>query len=367
MTEIINKCTLMKEKTSYHQVRRAQAKIAAYLHFGDHDLSCFLGREAFSIMANRLASHYFHRSANLALWQHIEELYTVELIMAPILQRLPMSCKFDWHAGHIMSWLRTNIRGNINRNHFGLREIPREFAPDLLAQNLETLGIHDNDMVEVLQDLHRRHACGTTLQHRLAHQIFDPILLCDARQGYELRFGNQFIRLEREPFPGSVDLRVNQADVLNFRISVCEHRGGRHLEILIAPELLSNFRHKIQQILSLHAPPQYKLQQIEVAIRNLVELTRPARSAGDQVKDQKKWLTDKLRPLSSTAPDAKAVANRLLTQWLSRVDNKLHLKKPTFFLDPKIIDEKTFITFFSPYREMAYENRSPKGYDIAGF
>jgi len=352
MAEIRHKSDVMATQNAYRLVRRSQAAIACYLHFGAGDLSKYLDRDSFQIMATRLAEHFFHRSTGLAIHAQIVELYHALLILAPILQRLPLSCKFDWHRGHVLGFCRRNASGQAGRFHVSIREVERAYLPELLAANLELTGIHDADMVAVLQDYYRRHCGGTALKDLLAHQIFDPIMMASMKDGFELRHGSQLLRMERTPFEGSVDLRSQSVTVLDFCIRSVEHRGGRHLEITISEECLADFREHINRVVAASASPEYKLTTIENRLRDFAERTRPARSALPQIMELRIWLANKLRGLAGTSQVAKVLPNFLVNQWLLRVDPRLYLKSPTFFLDPSAIDEKTFMTFFSPYREV---------------
>ena len=176
MPTIEFRSAVTKERTAFAMLCRAQASIASYLHFGMGDLTKYLERDAFQMVATRLADHYFHRSKDLAIYGQVVELYLALLILAPILQRLPLSCRFDWHRSHVLGFIRINASRRIGRFYIAIRQVARSYQPDLLAANLEQIGIHDAGMVEVLQDLYRRHAGGRTLKDLLAHQLFDPIL-----------------------------------------------------------------------------------------------------------------------------------------------------------------------------------------------
>lgn len=340
------------DSTAFSLVRRGQASIASFLHFGTGDLEKYLERNAFQIMATRLADRYFHRSKELVIYTQVVELYHLLLIMAPILQRLPLSCRFDWHRGHVLGHFRRNASGRIGRFHIANREVVRAYQPDLLAANLETIGIHDAGMVEVLLNLYRHHAGGKALKDLLAHQLFDPILMSSQKEGYELRHGNRLLRLEKTAFDGSVDLRKQDFTILDFCIRSVDHRGGRHLDIFISEGCLSEFRQRIRAVIAFPATPEYKLTIIENRLRDFVERTRPARSALPQIQELKIWLANKLRGLAGTSRAATLLPNLLVNLWLQRVDSDLYFKSPTFFLDPSIIDEKTYLTFFSPYREV---------------
>jgi hypothetical protein len=339
------------ERTAYHAVRRAQGSIAQYCHFRDGDLSRYLSRDSFATVAGRLADKYFHKSRGMAIWEMATEIYHVLLIMAPIVQRLQLSTKYDWHRGHVLSWFRVQCSNRRKRYH-AVREIERAFQPDLLGTNLAQLGVHDSAMMETILELYRRHCGGRTLKDLLAHQLFDPIIMMNVREGYELRHGNRLYRLEKDQFAGSVDIRTQLVSILDFSLTSSAHKTGRFLEVRMADVVLKQFQDAIKSILDMPAAPQFKLQRIEVRIRDLVERTRPARSAWPQVLELKRWLGHKLQKLAGTVPEAKLLPHLLANLWLQRSDHRLHLKSPSFFYDISKYDEKTYLMFFSPYREV---------------
>lgn len=349
---IIRKEPMIVENTEYHLVRRAQASIAGYRHFDDGHLVKYLERDSFQSLANSLVEKFFHCSKNLALSDEARDLYLAHLVMAPVLQRLPLTVKYDWHRGHVMSFFRINAGNRIKRFHFLKREILRSYQPELLITNLDLLGVHDSGMVEVLQSHYRRHAGGTTLKNLLAHQLFDPILMMNLKQGYELRHGNRFYRLEKNHFEGSVDLRSESATISDFQIKSIEHASGCYLEILISTECLNRFREKVASVITAPASPDYKMMQLEDCIRDFIEKVRPARSAQPQIMDLKQWLANKLRRLAATKPEIKILPNILVNYWLQRSDYRLHIKAPTFFLDPSAHSKRIYVNFFSPYREV---------------
>ncbi|NTV48724.1 MAG: hypothetical protein HGB32_14990 [Geobacteraceae bacterium] len=341
----------LAHSTAFHLVVRAQSSIASYLHFGNGDLSKFLERDSFLAIATRLTDHFFHRSAALAIHAQVVDLYLALLIMAPILQRLPLSAKFDWHRGHLTGFFRSHVNGRKKRYHFASRTVNRTYSPEDLVANLDRLGVHDAGIVALLLDLYRRHAGGTALKDLLAHQLFDPILMSTLKQGYELRHGNRFFRLEKAPFPGSIDLRREAVTLLDFQMFSVEHTGGHHLEIFIAENSLAEFRENVTSLLGSATDPEYKAKRIETYIRDLVERTRPARSALPQLLELKLWLITKLRKLAGNSPEVMILPHLLVNLWLQRSDSRLYLKDPNFFLNSSH-SEKTFVTFFSPYREV---------------
>jgi hypothetical protein len=351
MATITSKAQRLLSNTAYHMVRRAQASIGSYLNFGTGDLTQYLERESFTLMATRLTDRYFNRSKDLQINKQVISIYISLLIMAPILQRLPLSFRFDWHRGHLLSFIRTNSSGSVGRFHVAQREVKRNYQPDLLAANLAAFGIHDGGVVAVLQDLYRRHSGGTTLQHRLAHQLFDPIMLVTEKQGYELRIGNHLLRMEKLPFEGSTDLRRAAYTLLDFSIRSVAHNGGYHLEIQIAESCIAEFRQHVDRIMDSSVAPDYKQTAVENRIRDFVERTRSARSAKPQILELKRWLANKVRKLAGASPEAKLLSELLVNLWLQRVDAHLYVKSPNFFFSPEQHDEKTYTVFFSPYRE----------------
>jgi hypothetical protein len=342
----------LMENTTYYLVRRAQARIAAYRNFGDGDLAMFLERKSFDTMAERMAAHFFHKSADLAIYDQVKELFKVAMIMAPILQRIPYSSKVDWHRGHVMSWFRCNISIRRMRFHLSIKDTSRVYDPERLSARLEALGIRDALMVEVLKDIYRRHAGGTTLRDILAHQIFDPILFTNDNDDFQLRHGAHVFQMDKARSDASIDLRVKSATVLDYRIKTVKKDERYHLDIKISDACLKEFQDDIKYILKLTSTPTEKVERIENKIRNLVERTRSARSALPQIERLKLWLSAKLKPLSANTAEAAVLPNVLVNWWLGRVDSKLYVKSPNMFFDPSQYDEKTFVTFFSPFREV---------------
>lgn len=351
MAEIKHSADAMLERTAYFLVRRAQASIADYRHFGPGDLCQYLERPAFEVMANRLAEKYFHRSANLALYRGVQGLYVPYLVVAPLLQRLTYSAKLDWHAGHILSWFRRYCAGRPARVHVAVKEVPRLFAPEKLLASLEALGVRDTDFSALLADHCRRGYGEPTARGRLLNTLFDPLLLLHEREGFALRVGNRFFRAEKEAFSGSVDLRKGYLSVGNYRLRVTAHGSGQHLEIAIADARRKSFRDAVKGILRGNSEPGTKYRLIGNEIRDFVEKTRFARSAGDEVVELKQWLQTKLRSLSGTDRRFKELPDYLVKSWFDRGEHRLFLPRPNFFLDPQSIPEEVYLTFFSPYRE----------------
>jgi len=351
MAEMKLKVDTMQERTAYTLVRRAQAAVAGYRHFGPGDLCRFLERTAFEIMATKLAEKYFHRSTNLALYQAVINLYVLYLIVAPLLQRVPYSAKLDWHPGHVLSWFRRYCAGRPGRVHVAVKEVARSYAPDTLLANMEALGLHDNEFNALLLDQFRRGYGEPTVQGRLLNTLFDPVMMLSEREGFALRLGNRYFRAEKEPFPGSCDLRKGHLTFGNYRIGVKGHGDGQHLEIRISDERRHAFRHAVKEILKGKAEPAFKYRLVREEIRDFVEKTRFARSAEAEVVELKQWLQTKLRSLSGTDRKFKELPDFLVKSWFDRGDHRFYLSRPNFFLDHSTVPKEVFLNFFSPYRE----------------
>ena len=95
------------KQNDYYLLRRAQAVIAAYQHFGNGDLSKYLDRASFNTIAEKLTTQYFYKSSAL-VQTLVMQVYLALLVLAPVLQRQQMSCKLDWHIGHVLSFIRRN-------------------------------------------------------------------------------------------------------------------------------------------------------------------------------------------------------------------------------------------------------------------
>lgn len=80
-------------KSNYLLVRRAQASITSYCHFGKKHLSTYLDRPAFQELAQELAQKYFHKSISNAVFPEIVDVYAAYLVISSLLQRLPLSVR----------------------------------------------------------------------------------------------------------------------------------------------------------------------------------------------------------------------------------------------------------------------------------
>jgi len=352
MAVINSLSTKLEQNTAYYQLRRSQARIASFLHFRTGSLSRYLKSTSFKLMANRLAEKYFHLSQGAAMYESIVELYMILLIIAPILQRIPLSMRFDWHTGHVLSVFRADCSRRRNRIFYACREIPREYAPETLSANLQRLGIHDAIMVKWLHKLYDRHTGGKGLQHTLANQLFDPIMLLHVMTGRELRVGNRLHRLEKTEFQECVDIRRSPAAVFDYLVLCVDDAKGRHTDIKLSDAAISRFKYRVTNILAQSNSPAFKEQLITSAIDDFSMRSRWARSSLEQILGLKSWLAGKLTALSATQADVRRLPDILVNTFLMQVDTKLYFKAPNFFLNRDSVIEKAYFNIFTPYREV---------------
>lgn len=350
-----------KDKTGipgndFYLMRRGQAFITQRLHFGEGELCAFRDRSSFQSIAKICAEKYFHQAGEGDVFPFICELYTDVMIMAPILQRLPYSFKFDWTRAHVLSWFRTACNDNIKRFFFSTETCPRSYNVDLLRLNLETLGVHDSAYVDVLVEQFKRHYAGPYLRSDLANRIFDPICLLNQATGYRLRVGNIIYRLEKAPFPGSIDLREKQAKVLGaYRVRHVSKKAGSYLEIILTHDFTDQFKSVVTSIIESSASPRHKIYVINDRISDLLQTMKFARSSWPQAKDLQNWLVTKMRPLYGSLKDFKRREKGFRVEYLENRQDSLSLPTPNFFFNPKDVDLSTFLKYMSPYKEKINE------------
>lgn len=336
---------------AYFLMRRGQAVITQRLHFSEGELCAYRDRDSFQAIAKIATAKYFHQSTG-ELLPVICDLYTDYMVTAPIIQRLPYTFRVDWTRGHVLSWIRANCNDNIKRYYFSAATYPRTFDPDLLRRNLDVLGVHDSQYIEVLTEQYKRHYGGACLRSDLAHRLFDPILLLNQEEGFRLRVGNSLYRLEKTPFPGCTDLRVKQAKVLgSFRIRHITKKGGTYLEIILTHDAIDKFKQTVCSILDSSASPRHKVYVINDKISDFMETLRFARSAWQQALDLQNWLVCKMRPLYGALKDVKRREKGLRGEYTDKRQDSLFLPRPNFFWNPRDVELSDYLRYMSPYRE----------------
>lgn len=340
---------------AYHLMRRGQAVITQRQFFDEGELCAFRDRDSFQTVAKISASKYFHQAQKGDVFPFICDLYVDVMVMFPIIQRLPYSFKIDWTPGHVLSWVRANCNDHIKRFFYSAETHPRTFNPGLLRQNLAELGVHDFVYVDVLVEQYKRHYSGPHLRSALANRIFDPIVLLK-QTGFRLRVGNTVYQLEKQPFPGCIDLREKHGKVLGvFRVRHIRKKAGNYLEIILTHDATDRFKETISSILDSSASPNHKLYVVNDRVSDFMETLKYARSAWPQAKDLQNWLVSKMRPLYGTLIDAKRREKGLRSEYVDNREDSLSLSTPNFFWNPKIVDLNSYLKYMSPYKERNHE------------
>lgn len=371
----------------YNRLRYLLAGIARCLTFYDKELLEAVNSASCRAFAARATEHYFHKSRFAAIYGDMMLMFQCLTVMAPILQRQLNSMGFDWHAGTILTWFRVNTAHSVRKYFYGCDEHPRVPDPLLLRSNLHHLGIYDQKFCELLEMIYRAYYGRRTVSGKLANVLFDPIMFCKLGDIKTLRVGNRIFRLEKKPFPGSIDLRSAQAVVFGYRIQRIEWeervplakgelpktrkkdavktkmvtRGM--LEITIAEEHFSTFKNHVKTVLHSGLSLKYKIVILDRHVGAFVMSIRHARNSFEQIVELKRWLHHRLEPLRIEA-DKKArvkpdplydVLHRLsdimVNKYLMLSNYQRYFRRPNFFYDPLEHDELTLLRFFSPYRE----------------
>lgn len=207
-------------------------------------------------------------------------------------------------------------------------------------------------MVKVLHKLYDRHTGGKGLQHTLANQLFDPIMLLHEMKGHELRIGNQLHRTEKTVFSGCIDLRRKRAAVFDYLLLYVNDANGRHTDIKLSEAAINRFKRRVKNILTQPNSPIIKEKLITSAISDFSMRSRWASSAFDQIMELKSWLAGMLTALSATRVDVRYLPEVLVNTFLQKVDKELYLKAPNFFFNRDSVDEATYLNIFTPYREV---------------
>jgi hypothetical protein len=276
---------------------------------------------------------------------------------------------------------------NIGRWHFGCQELPRVPDPVVLRENLHHLRIFDSRFTDILEMLMRCYYGRNTVSGQLANCLFDPLMFCRLGDRHTLRVGNKLFRLEKQAFPGSIDLRTNSAEVLGYSIRRVEKlerfplpgkRTGQKgkkkrqqvrvvrrgmLEIAVSSELINSFKSKAVAIINCSASVEYRIHELDGLMVSFLSSVRYARTGFEQVLHLSRWLANNLKPLH-TAVDRRKKFNRrkppvqvppfpkiLLSRFQNNLDTHRHYPRPNFFYDPHEHPEELFLQFVSPYRE----------------
>lgn len=331
-----------------------QGRLARVRSFPDGELLEKFQSASVRTYADRLATKYFPRckSEGWAVFDDVRQLYGLYLVLAPVLQREREAFRCDWHRGHLLTWVRRQANSRVAHWWLGISDLPRSIDEDRLRRNLDVLGIHDHRFYDdVVRDLFLAHyGAGDIARSRLAAQIFDGIIFSVDRPA-GLRLGNKFVRLEREQFPGAVDIRDGYAQLWDYQVRhVRVGRTGK-IDILISNDRIETFRAAVHATLRARTTPAYRIILLERVIRDFVEHAKYAKSALPQILDLTRWIRQKIKRLSGAESRARALPEMLHSLFETKSCDRSFSNKPNFFWDPSRVPEHVYVTFFNPHRE----------------
>ncbi len=336
----------------YINLRKIQAKLVQANYFGNNDLFQYLEKPVFLNTAEKLTEKYFHKSKDLMIFQNILELYPLYLTLAVLLQKLPYSFKLDWNRSHFLSMLRTNLSFRNNRKFVAVRTVTRNIEPERIELNLREMGVKDSPFLEVAKNLFIRNYNTFGVRGKLANCIFDPVNFLFERNGFEIRRANEFLKLEKKSFEGAIDIDLNSFEVWDYQIKRTRNKrnGKGFLEIKIRPGTIKNFKENALNIIKSNTTPQRKIILLNNLCNSFVENHKYTKDAFEQINDLKNWLNRRTSGIAATDKRVKQAVD-LTKLYIEKRDVKLRFKKPNFFWNYQEYSEKSYMTFFSPYRE----------------
>lgn len=340
----------------YLKVRQAEARLVKLQEFGGTILSDAMQLRYVRNVAYKLTDKFFYNSRDLVIYQDMVRMYQLLLVCAPILQKLPLSTRFDWHNGHILSWFRRFSGGSVKRCFYAPYQFPRELDTAKMVRHLRThFRITDRGFIQEAVELYECYYGCTTVCGKLAAKMFDPIMLAPLQPGFALRVGTTFHRLEKSGFPGCVNLKQDKAIILDYCFSLVSGKKRRPAEVMLTTACLRTFKEKAKSVIDSDDSLSKKFGALSSLIAAFTPVTMFAYSAQPQILELRNHLRSKLRmvPLTENM-DFRPLPNILHNAFLQKSSTRLHFPQPNFFYSPAMVGEKQFMVYLSPYREEGY-------------
>lgn len=345
-------------KLNYQLLRKTQSRIVRLQEFKRGELWDIYNSSNIQIYADHLAHKYFHKSSNLEIYQDLRRIYKAYLVLAPVLQRQKYAFKIDWHRGHLLSWARRSVNGRVKRFFYINEEMERELKVDIFNHNLLSMGIKDVPFLEELLDLYRCYYNSSGVKGQLVNCIFDGVMFLHKGDGYRIRVGNRFYRLEKKPEHSGrwIDLRDSFARIWDYEIKyrAPKQNSSGKLDIRVSQNVIREFRNNIKIILDSNSTPEHKIAICYKRIESFVESAKYAKSALLQLLDLRQWLRQKTSKLAGTERKVKLLPDMIVNLWTrNNSKDKVFLNTPNFFWSSDISRPEKIVydIFFSPYRE----------------
>ncbi|MGE4266301.1 MAG: hypothetical protein AB7F25_02590 [Deferribacterales bacterium] len=339
----------MKIENNYYNLRRSQLKILMRSYFQNGELYEIMNRKTTNEMAVKLADKYFHK-AGPTIYDEVVGMYKVFLCLAPILQKQKNSFKLDWTKGNALSWLRRLFNGRNKKWYCSVSVLPRQHDPELFKRVFRNLGISDNAFIEYALE---RYLCfwgATGRKGSLANCIFDPLFF---RTDSGLRIENCVINVSSAKKDGYSHIFQQPLEIMCYSVTGYELYNRTHIEVRLSADYLKSIRQRLGIVVEDRTSVEHKLRLINAQINSFIENARYAKDAFEQVREVQQYFSGKTKRLAGVNPEFRHITAAITTQYLERVSNRFTYQRNNFFWDKdhNSIPEKTFMIYFSPYRE----------------
>jgi len=341
----------------YPHIRKKQFYLAKLQEYNDPELMSFYNHACCENFAQILTEKFFPKATQKALGPEIKELYKIYLTLSPIIQKVKYSWKIDYSEAIFMSILRKNINKRTARYHIKITELERPLELKALKEGFEKAKISAPEFLEKVSESYLFHYRAPYLRGSLANRIFDPFIFFEAGEGFRLRKSNQIIRLEKNKFTDSIDIRHAAVTIGKYNIQLQGTKKGdaSYLHTTIAEKEIEKFKGKILITLEDKNEPGKKLEQCKSIIFDFTENIKYAVSDIEGIFQLKQWLKNKnvIRKLAINTKEYMELPELLQQQYEEKnTQKRMFFTKPNFFWTPEEIKKEQYLNFFSPYSEI---------------
>jgi hypothetical protein len=334
---------------SYALVRRTQLNLVLRNSFRNGELYEIMNRQSFRTMADKLTEKYFHRSGSV-IYEEMNELFRVYLCLAPFIQKMKNSYLIDWTTRHALSRLRRYFGGNPSFEYYKKVTNNREHNCELLHSKLRQHGITDSKFLDFVTEKYLCFWGAEGLKGSLGNCIFDPFIFSVKGQG--LRISNVVIEVSKKYTDGYLSISKVPLEVLSYNLLVSNEKC-RYVTVELNQDTLNNFKLAFETILEKTCSDTYKMGLLTSLNAQFLERSRYAKDAFEQVKALRSWAVKHLKSHSARNKDFGAIASSILKDYVQDNAGYFAYKQSNFFWNKDISDipEKTYLIYFSPYRE----------------
>lgn len=343
---------------TYRSLRILQRKIVQQIDNFSF-LYQLLEKKEVDSFAQKLTEKFFPKSLqkNLEIANIVVDLYKAFLVLAPILQKIPYSYKLDWSRGHLLSFFRATMNKRVNRKYVSVYTKERTRDTDKLRLKLNQLGITEYKFADFLCELFVKNYDLPFLRGKLANCIFDPIMFYNEFEGYGVRIGNKFVRLEKRKYPGAINIEEQPIEILDYKIQRTSKKiqTGKKvdlkttLEITLSENENKRIKEKIKRITESENSVAKKIILLDHVCNDFIQTHKYAKDIFYQLVEIDRYLQKKAKRIAAQDKRVKLIS--LTGKYNKHKSTRLLFKKPNFFWNDKDVAENVYINYFSPYRE----------------